>query len=233
MVCQRRLPHHDISRQHHPAMEHGRGLANTHDEGLCARAVLLLQLGEQQPLCGISLFLNSPNSSRPFFQVGNKNGDVKTYNLSTGKIVDNNAVINVRFAVTSVVFDPLGRLLFAGTENGEVHVFSFSAGHGSFTKVYRTSVSNNGPHAILSLALAPAFAKETYQPCLLVSAKDNTVKLLGYSYFLLHYLLIPFFFPLLPQRWKLSAQAIHTGIVQFVSVASCGRRRKPAQPAAA
>jgi len=100
---------------------------------------------------------------------------VKTFNLSTGKGIAN-AITQIGGPVTSMTFDSQGQYLFAGNDRGEVFTLECSKSTGLIQRLHKLSVSKR---AISSLSYSSWYTREKRDPSLLVSCKENVVKLYG------------------------------------------------------
>jgi len=114
--------------------------------------------------------LNPVNNS--LFLIADNKGQIKMLNMSTGKVVFR---VKALSNVTALQFDPLGHLLFAGDEKGLVEVYKYTKDGGENLQLVNRNMVGNGK-AITSLSFKGIHTNQQYSPSILISCRDNTLK---------------------------------------------------------
>lgn len=118
-----------------------------------------------------------------FYAVGTSKGEVKAYNMSTGKAVSAAGSLSISGGATAMAFDTLGHLLFIASDRGEVHVVTFAASTGRLQRIMRAVVSAS---PITGLSHSAWSMQSNAAPLLAVASKDGAIRLLKYEMLVLN-----------------------------------------------
>ena len=105
---------------------------------------------------------------------GSLDGQINIMNLSTGKSVANSRISGNM--VKCLTLSEEGGVIFLGDEAGNLHVYSLNQMNMSLGKIVKLAVTSKSS-PITGMSYTPQFSRDKREPCLLVSGKDNHMRL--------------------------------------------------------